>query len=258
MKRKEAIILAYLLMNSILYACSPPNIKSGDQVLKASQIITASSTFEEPTLTSPPTSIPTKTPTLTTPPKPTPTPTLFPTQAGATIIGKILHMDEPAVSFVLPCLMVSTKECRVQPEWIVGVADEGSFEITGISPGRYTFFYGLDPVPDSRVIQEDKIVNLEDPVKIALSFDLDIDPVGCRHLKGTGKKDEDTGEYIQIITDTIQLEPLSLQIDFPGGFDWGILGYVDFLGPESGAALQVDAKENETVRITLMGIWCGD
>jgi hypothetical protein len=181
------------------------------------------------------------------------------TPAGATILGQIVRTDEvPRITIVIPCLMVADEACRVQPTWVARVSDEGAFEIAGIAPGTYTFFYGPDSAEDSRAAWEDRLVNLEDPVKIARSFDLDVKPVGCRHL-GTGEKDEETGMYPAIITDTVWLEPVSLQIDFPdGGVDWSFLGGMAPQGPEDSTPLQTEVKEGETVNVTLMGLGCGD
>jgi hypothetical protein len=154
--------------------------------------------------------------------------------------------------------MVRDEACRMQPSWVARVSDEGTFEITGITPGTYTFFYGPDSAEDTRALWEDRSVNLEDPIKIARSFDLDVTPTGCRHMSGTGEKDEETGLYRAIITDTVWLEPVSLAIDFPGGgVDWSFLGGMVAQGPEDSTPLQTEARDGETVDVTLMGLWEG-
>ncbi len=188
-----------------------------------------------------PTQVP---PTVTPAPSPT-------TPVGAKIVGQVANIDEtPKTALVIPCLMGGENTCRMQQASATRVSDKGSFEIASIAPGTYTFFYGPDSATKSRSSWEDKLVRLQNAPTIAASFDPKINPDGCRDIK----QEPAGGLYrIIIVMDTIWLESLSLQIDFPGGTTWGPTGAT---GPERSMPLQVEAKGGQTANVTLRGLGC--
>jgi hypothetical protein len=180
---------------------------------------------------------------------PAPSPTV---PAGASIVGQVARIDEmlkPAI--VIPCLVVSDQECRMQGGATGLVTDAGSFEIVDVAPGTYAFFYGPAAAIESRSAWEDKLVRLENAMTIAASFDPSIVPVGCRDLE-QGKPVGGLVE-IGIVMDRVWLEPIALQIDFPGGIGWGALGP---WGPEQSTPLQVEVKAGQTASVALGGLGC--
>ena len=239
---------------------TPDRVATGVAEAKA---IAATLTAEAPTATPTATATDTPLPTATsTPPTATLTSTLTPTPAGGTIVGQIARKDEvPRTTMVIPCLMVGEDVCRSQQAWVARVSDEGSFEIAGIAPGTYTFLYGPDSAADTLSMLEDKLIHLESLWELVNSFDLDFEPDGCRYMNyGERVYVEELDEYLYevTITDTVWLDPVSLQIDFPGGVDWGILGPMSPQGPEYSVALQVEVKEGETTNVILRVLGCED
>lgn len=174
----------------------------------------------------------------------TPTPTPLPSK----IVGDIANLGEhPRTRIVIPCLFVENDICQVQSDAITNVSDDGTFEITNISPGTYTFLYGPAIAENTRPLWEDKYITLINLETFAQSLDPDAElSTVCIHAY-LGNEVLNGLRTLEV-THTFWVDVVSLQLDVPVN---------DIFEEEHPfAPLQIEVTAGDTVNVTLRGLGC--